>query len=59
MLRKFSVEDYGAIEVEDRLGDISQPVLVVAGRHDRTFVEENEGYVATVGAFMDRHTAAG
>lgn len=87
VLRKFSVEDYGAIEVEDRLGDISQPVLVLAGRHDRTcsveaaefmaarmpyaelvvfedsahmtFVEENEGYVATVRAFMDRHTAAG
>ena len=27
--------DYGAIEVEDRLGEITQPTLVLAGRHDR------------------------
>ena len=29
-----------AIEVEDRLGDVTQPVLVLAGRHDRTCVVE-------------------
>jgi proline-specific peptidase len=36
VLRRFSNEDYGGIEVEDRLGEITQPVLVLAGRHDRT-----------------------
>ncbi len=35
VLRKFANEDYGGIEVEDRLGAITQPVLVLAGRHDR------------------------
>ena len=29
-------EDYGAIAVEDRLADVAHPVLVLAGRHDRT-----------------------
>jgi len=83
VLRRFAAEDYGGIEVEDLLGDIPQPVLVLAGRHDRvcsveaaraiaegipqaevvvfeesghmTFVEENEGYLAAVGEFLDRH----
>lgn len=36
VLRKFSTADYGGIEVEDRLGRVTQPVLVLAGRHDRT-----------------------
>ncbi|MFL5796752.1 MAG: alpha/beta fold hydrolase [Actinomycetota bacterium] len=27
---------YGGIELEDRLGEIGHPVLVLAGRHDRT-----------------------
>lgn len=36
VLRRFANEDYGGIEVEDRLGTITQPVLVLAGRHDRT-----------------------
>src|SRR5215213_2641782 len=36
VLRRFASEDYGGIEVEDRLGDVTQPVLVLAGRHDRT-----------------------
>ena len=35
ILRKFSSEGYGGIEVEDQLGDIIQPVLILAGRHDR------------------------
>lgn len=35
ILRKFSSEGYGGIEVEDQLGDIIQPVLIMAGRHDR------------------------
>jgi proline iminopeptidase len=43
ILRHFAAADYGAIEVEDRLGDVPQPVLVLAGRHDRTcVVEANE-----------------
>jgi proline iminopeptidase len=36
VLRKFSAADYGGIEVEDRLGAVTQPVLVLAGRYDRT-----------------------
>ena len=36
VLRRFASEEYGGIEVEDRLGDVSQPVLVLAGRRDRT-----------------------
>ncbi len=35
VLRAFAAQDYGAIEVEDRLVDIPQPVLLLAGRHDR------------------------
>jgi proline iminopeptidase len=38
VLRHFAVADYGGIEVEDRLGGVTQPVLVLAGRHDRTCV---------------------
>jgi proline iminopeptidase len=40
VLRHFAVADYGGIEVEDRLGEVTQPVLVLAGRHDRTCVPE-------------------
>jgi proline iminopeptidase len=36
VLRAAASESYGAIELEDRLGDVSHPVLVLAGRHDRT-----------------------
>src|SRR5262249_33947073 len=36
VLRHLAVEEYGGIEVEDRLGEIPQPVLVLAGRYDRT-----------------------
>ena len=35
VLRHFALEEYGGIEVEDRLGDVTQPVLTLAGRHDR------------------------
>jgi proline iminopeptidase len=38
VLRHFAAADYGAIEVEDRLGTVTQPLLVLAGRHDRTCV---------------------
>ena len=40
VLRRFASEEYGGIEIEDRLGDVTQPVLVLAGRHDRTCVVE-------------------
>jgi proline iminopeptidase len=36
VLKHFAQQAYGAIEVEDRLSDVVQPVLVLAGRHDRT-----------------------
>jgi proline iminopeptidase len=36
VLKHFATAGYGAIEVEDRLHTISQPVLVLAGRGDRT-----------------------
>jgi proline iminopeptidase len=40
VLRTFSANGYGGIEVEDRLGDIPSPVLVLGGRHDRTCTAE-------------------
>jgi proline iminopeptidase len=36
VLREAARTDYGAIEVEERLGEVTHPVLVLAGRHDRT-----------------------
>jgi proline iminopeptidase len=36
VIRHFAVQNYGGIEVEDRLGAVTHPVLVMAGRHDRT-----------------------
>lgn len=36
VLRHFAAADYGGIDVEDRLGEVTHPVLVLAGRHDRT-----------------------
>jgi proline iminopeptidase len=36
VLRAAAQEAYGAIAVEDRLGEVTHPVLVLAGRHDRT-----------------------
>jgi proline iminopeptidase len=36
VLRHFSSQEYGGIELEDRLGRITQPLLILAGRHDRT-----------------------
>jgi proline iminopeptidase len=38
VLRHFATAEYGGIDVEDRLGDIPQPLLVLSGRHDRTCV---------------------
>jgi proline iminopeptidase len=36
VIRHFSAQDYGGIDVEHRLGEATHPVLVLAGRHDRT-----------------------
>jgi pimeloyl-ACP methyl ester carboxylesterase len=36
ILRHFAEAGYGGIEVEERLHGIDRPVLVLAGRHDRT-----------------------
>lgn len=36
VLRAFAVNEYGGIEVENRLGGVAQPVLVLSGRLDRT-----------------------
>ena len=44
--RHFAIAEYGAIEVEDRLGDVTHPVLVLAGRHDRTCVVEGAEAIA-------------
>lgn len=38
VLRHFSRDDVGGIEVEAQLHTVTQPVLVLAGRHDRTCV---------------------
>jgi proline-specific peptidase len=35
VLRHFATAEQGGIDVEDRLGEVTQPVLVLAGRHDR------------------------
>jgi proline iminopeptidase len=40
VLRHFAAAGYGAIEVEDRFGEVTSPVLVLAGRLDRTCVVE-------------------
>ena len=36
ILKQMSLDNYGNIDLEDRLKDVTQPVLVLAGRHDRT-----------------------
>jgi proline iminopeptidase len=46
VLRQFSRAGYGDIEVEDRLGEVRRPVLVLAGRHDRTCVLEGASAMA-------------
>jgi proline iminopeptidase len=46
LLRRFATEEYGGIEVEDRLGEVTHPVLVLAGRHDRTCVVEGGEAIA-------------
>jgi pimeloyl-ACP methyl ester carboxylesterase len=40
VLRAAAVAEYGGIEVEERLPGVGHPVLVLAGRHDRTCTPE-------------------
>jgi pimeloyl-ACP methyl ester carboxylesterase len=40
VLRVFATNDYGSIDAEDRLGEVTRPMLVLAGRHDRTCTVE-------------------
>jgi proline iminopeptidase len=35
VLRHFATAEYGGIDLEDRLPEVTQPVLVLAGRYDR------------------------
>jgi len=36
VIRHFAVQDYGGIDLENRLREATHPVLVLAGRYDRT-----------------------
>jgi proline iminopeptidase len=46
VLRAAATDGYGHIEVEDRLGGVAHPVLVLAGRHDRTCSVEGAEAIA-------------
>src|SRR3954447_2021282 len=49
VLRHFSSEGYCSLELEERLGEVRHPVLVLAGRHDRTTsVEAAEAITAGI-----------
>ncbi|HEX3325640.1 MAG TPA: alpha/beta fold hydrolase [Actinomycetota bacterium] len=39
-------ESYGGIELEDRLAEVTHPVLVISGRHDRTCAVEGGEAIA-------------
>lgn len=36
VLRHFATQDYGGLDVADRLAEVTHPVLVLSGRYDRT-----------------------
>jgi proline iminopeptidase len=46
VLRHVAASGYGGIEVEDRLAEIPQPVLLLAGRHDRVCSLEAHQFMA-------------
>jgi proline iminopeptidase len=46
VLRMAATDGYGHIEVEDRLAGVAHPVLVLAGRHDRTCSVEGAETIA-------------
>ncbi len=45
-MRHFAAAGSGAIEVEDRLDEVTVPALVLAGLHDRTCVFEAADVIA-------------
>jgi proline iminopeptidase len=46
VIRHFAAQEYGGIAVEDRLAEVTHPMLVLAGRHDRACaVEASEDMV--------------
>ncbi len=47
VLRHFAAEGYGGIEIVDSLGVVTQPVLVLAGRMDRTCPVEAAEVIAS------------
>jgi proline iminopeptidase len=46
VLREFATNDSGAIQAEDRLGEIERPVLVIAAEFDRVTVAEGGWSIA-------------
>jgi pimeloyl-ACP methyl ester carboxylesterase len=46
VLRHFAADEYGGIDVEDALGTVTHPVLVLGGRHDRTCPPEAAEVIA-------------
>jgi proline iminopeptidase len=46
VIRHFAANAYGGIDVEDILDRVTQPVLVLAGRHDRTCTLEGAEAIA-------------
>src|SRR4051812_28993262 len=47
VLRHFASEGYGGLDVEAQLAAVRHPVLVLAGRHDRTCSVEAAEFIAT------------
>jgi proline iminopeptidase len=46
VLRHGANEGYGSLDVEDQLGDIAHPVLILNGAHDRLFAREPAEFMA-------------
>jgi pimeloyl-ACP methyl ester carboxylesterase len=55
ILRAFSSQDYGAIELETRLGEVASPTLVLAGRYDRVCAPEAAEAIAKGVAGSELH----
>jgi proline iminopeptidase len=55
VLRHFATASYGGIDLEDRLGDVTQPVLVLAGRYDRACPVEASERMAELLPRADLH----